>query len=63
MLFIIVGIGVLLIIASGAKDSAYTKLLSLNGTETVAGNYEAVRATKEPYTDKKKAAEVMSVYW
>ncbi|MCR4996361.1 MAG: permease prefix domain 1-containing protein [Butyrivibrio sp.] len=63
MLFIIVGIGVLLIIASGAKDSAYTKLLSLNGTGTIAGNYEAVRATKEPYTDKKKAAEVMSVYW
>ena len=63
MLFVIVGIGVLLIIASGAKDSAYAKLLSLNGTGTVAGNYEAVRATKEPYTDKKKAAEVRSVYW
>ena len=63
MLFIIVGIGVLLIIASGAKDSAYTKLLSLNGTGTVAGNYEAVRSTKEPYIDKKKAAEIMSVYW
>ena len=63
MLFIIVGIGVLLIIASGAKDSAYTKLLSLNGTGTVAGNYEAVRSTKEPYIDKKKASEIMSVYW
>jgi len=63
MLFIIVGIGVLMIIASGAKDSAYTKLLSLNGAGTVAGNYEAVRFTKEPYTEKKNVAEVMSVYW
>ena len=63
MLFIIVGIGALLIIASTAKDSAYTKLLSLNGTGTVAGNYDAVRSTKEPYVDKKKAVAVMSVYW
>ena len=29
---------------------------ALNGTGTIAGNYEDVRATKEPYTDKKKAA-------
>lgn len=63
MLFVIVGIGVLLIIASSAKDGAYTKLLSLNGTGTVAGSYEAVRAEKEPYVDKKTAAGVMSVYW
>ena len=63
MLFVFIGIGVLLIIASGAKEGAYTKLLSLNGTGTVAGSYEPVRLTKEPYTDKKTAAGVMSVYW
>ncbi|MBO4458096.1 MAG: hypothetical protein J5802_10280 [Butyrivibrio sp.] len=63
MLFVFVGIGVLLIIASGAKDAAYTKLLSLNGVETVAGNYESVRSTREPYAEKKAAAGVMSVYW
>ena len=58
-LFAMVGVGVMLIIFSGGKESAYRKLLSLNGEGTVSGSYESVRSGKKD----SRAKAVMDVYW
>ncbi|RKM56367.1 hypothetical protein D6853_06125 [Butyrivibrio sp. X503] len=61
-LFIMVGIGVLLIIASTAKDGAYNKLLSLNDSKKVAGNYDSIRSTQHDYGNE-VFNKIMPVYW
>ena len=61
-LFIMVGIGVLLIIASTAKEGAYNKLLSLNDAKKVAGNYDSVRSTQHDYGNE-IFNKIMPVYW
>ena len=62
MIFVGTGIGVLLVIFSGARDAAYTKLLSLNDSTTVAGNYEPVKKTKKEYKNV-VVSEIMGNYW
>ena len=61
-LFLMVGVGVLLIIASSAKEAAYNKLLSLNDAKKVSGNYESVKATKHDYGND-IFNMIMPVYW
>lgn len=62
LIFIGAGIGVFFIMFSGAKDAAFDKLLSLNDTTTVAGNYEPVKKVKKEYVSR--AAEIlMKDYW
>ncbi|MBR4669236.1 MAG: hypothetical protein IKO84_01430 [Butyrivibrio sp.] len=61
-LFIMVGIGVFLIIASTAKEGAYHKLLSLNDSNKVAGNYNAVKSTQHDYGNE-IFNKIMPVYW
>ena len=60
MLLVMVGLGVLLIIVSGAKSEAYKTLLSLNDKTTVSGNYEGMN--NEEY-ENPTVANIMSVYW
>ncbi|WP_029233623.1 permease prefix domain 1-containing protein [Butyrivibrio sp. VCB2006] len=61
-IFIGAGIGVLLIQMSSAKDAAYSKLLSLNDVNTVAGNYEPVKKERKNYVSS-AAKDIMSMYW
>jgi hypothetical protein len=62
LIFIGAGIGVFFIMFSGAKDTAFDKLLSLNDIKTVAGNYEPVKKVKKEYVSR--AAEIlMKDYW
>lgn len=62
MLFLMVGVGVFLIIFSGAKESACGLLLGLNDNNTVSGNYESTVNRGEQYTSH-VVSEIMSVYW
>lgn len=61
-LFVMVGIGALLIMTSTAKEAAYNKLLSLNDAKKVAGNYDAVRSTQHDYGND-IFNKIMPVYW
>ena len=56
------GLGVLLIIVSGAREEAYRKLLSLNDIETVAGNYEPVKRERKQYSGN-LTKHLMANYW
>ena len=62
LIFVGVGIGVMLILMSSAKDAAYSKILSLNDVETVAGNYEPVVKERKNYVSN-AAKDFMSMYW
>lgn len=62
MIFICAGVGVLLIIFSGAKDTAYDKLLSLNDVKTMAGDFEPVKKARKNYVND-YAKDFMSMYW
>lgn len=62
LLFIFVGLGVLLLIATSKKEDAYKTLLSLNDRSTVAGNYVPHSSKENVYTNKTVQA-IMSVYW
>ena len=62
MLFIMVGIGVMLIIFSTGKDSACTILLGLNDKTTVSGSYKDLRSSGETYSNE-TVAMIMRVYW
>lgn len=62
MIFVCAGIGVLLIIFSGAKDAAFDKLLSLNDVKTMAGDFEPVKKSRKTYVSK-AAGDIMSMYW
>ncbi len=57
-----VGLGVMLIIVSGAKHDACTKLLSLNDRTTVSGNYNGMQAPAPKFSDP-TVDSIMSVYW
>ena len=60
ILLVMVGLGVLLIIVSGAKSEAYKVLISLNDRTTVSGNYEGMN--REEY-DNPTVEKIMSVFW
>ncbi len=62
IMFLMVGIGVMLIIFSLGKDKAYTTLLGLNDQKTVAGNYESTKSREVVYSNE-TIANIMSVYW
>ncbi len=62
LLFIMVGIGVLLIIFSSGRDGAYKVLLRLNDKDTVAGNYDSTRGNAPVY-ENETLNNIMSVYW
>lgn len=62
LIFVAAGIGVFFIIVSGAKESAYSKLLSLNDITTVAGNYEPVKKERKIYVNK-AAGVFAKEYW
>lgn len=62
LFFILIGIGVFLIIMSGAKERAYRALLTLNDRTTVAGNYESTASIYAKYTNP-TVETIMSVYW
>ena len=62
MLLSFVAIGVLLIIASGGKESAYRTLLALNDRGTVSGNYESVRSA-DSFSGDGILPMILSVYW
>ena len=62
MIFICAGVGVLLIIFSGAKDAAYDRLLSLNDVKTMAGDFEPVKKSRKNYVNE-YAKDFMSMYW
>lgn len=62
LMFLMVGIGVLLIIFSKGKDSAYTTLLSLNDRNTVSGSYRKPRPGEVIY-ENETLNTVMSLYW
>jgi len=65
MIFMGVGVGVFFIIIAGAKDDAYDKLLSLNDSETVSGNYEPVKSVKSVKREygNELAAALLTDYW
>ncbi len=56
------GVGVMLIIVSGAKHDACTKLLSLNDRSTVSGNYPGMEEPAPKYSDP-VVENIMSLYW
>ena len=62
-LFIMVGLGVLLIVYSSLLKGRYETLLGLNDKGTVSGSYTKQRADREAYYDDPKLAAFMSVYW
>lgn len=61
-IFVGVGIGVMFILMSSAKDAAYSKILSLNDVDTIAGNYEPVVKERKNYVNN-FAKDFMSMYW
>jgi hypothetical protein len=62
-LFIMVGIGVLLIVYSSLLKGRYETILGLNDKGTVSGNYTKQRADGEVHYDDPRLASFMSVYW
>lgn len=62
LLFLIAGIGVLLIITSVGKDKAYDRLLKLNDETTVAGNYESTKKSVVRYANA-NVSFLMANYW
>ena len=62
LLFLISGIGVMLIITSVGKDKAYDRLLKLNDEKTVAGNYESTRNSVVRYANE-NVGFLMANYW
>ena len=62
MIFLsIVAIGVGLIVYGNLRDSAFTKILSLNDSKTVGGNFVDSQKTVKRLT--KTGQTIMSVYW
>ncbi len=62
IMFLMVGIGVMLIIYSNGRNGAYAALLGLNDRSTVSGNYESTRSGSTVYKNPAMNT-VMSVYW
>ena len=61
-LFILCSVGVMLIVFQANAACSYRKLLSLNGSDTISGNYTADHNKDVQYINP-TAATVMSVYW
>ncbi len=62
LMFLMVGIGVMLINFSKGKDKAYTTLLALNDKNTVSGTYRKNRPGEVVY-ENETLNTVMSLYW
>ncbi len=61
-IFVGVGAGVFLILMSSAKEAAYSKILTLNDVDTIAGDYEPVKKERKHYVND-FAKDFMSMYW
>ena len=61
-LFVMLGIGVMLIIISGSRHDGCQKLLALNDRATVSGNYQGMGTPAPKFSDP-TVDVVMSVYW
>ena len=59
----LIGIGVLMIIASSQRVDAYNKLLNLNAPGTVGSTYRGSGSDDEVYYENKAVDGIMSVYW
>ena len=62
ILFILLGLGVMILIIAGGKDKAYGRLLKLNAEGTVGGNYVPSQNEEKHYANKFVEA-LMSVFW
>ena len=62
LLLTFVGLGVMLIISSSGRSSAYRRLLSLNDRSTMAGNYESVKSA-DRYAKDDVFSVIRSAYW
>lgn len=63
-MFVLVGIGVLLFVATGMRNGAYRTLLKLSvGTGFTPQNEEQVCYKKQVYYKNRTLAAIMSVYW
>lgn len=63
-LFAFVAIGVFLIVYSSNRMGVYNKLLDLNDSETISGNYKKEkRGEKEIHYKNEMVETIMSVYW
>lgn len=62
-LFYFIGVGVGLIIFSKKTMKMYNRILSLNGTNTIGGEYMREHFTKEPEYKNKTQRTIMEVYW
>lgn len=62
LMFLMIGIGVMLITFSKGKDKAYTTLLSLNDKSTISGSYRKSRPGEVVY-ENETLNTVMSLYW
>lgn len=60
MLFVFVGIGVMMIVASSIRMGTYEDLLKLNDITTVSGSYGKSETIKY---NNDKVAQIMMVYW
>lgn len=60
-LFLIVGIGVMMIVHNNMTMSAYESLLKINDKNLVSGNY--VKTQKKEYYINDTVTTIMSVYW
>lgn len=63
LIFVLIGIGVLMIIASSQRVDAYNKLLNLNAPGTVGSTYRGSGSDDEVYYENKAVDGIMSVYW
>ncbi len=62
-LLVLVGIGVMKIIACNGRNAAIEKLLGLNDKETVSGNYESTVSGRGANIESPKVKSFMQVYW
>ncbi len=60
-LFFMVGLGVMLIVASSGRMRAFQRVLSLNDKSTIAGSYAPAQQDKK-YTSE-TVAKLMTVFW
>ena len=60
ILFLMVGAGVMILVASGGRENAYRMLLRFNDPNTVSGNY--VPSQQEITYSNKTVDQIMSVY-
>ena len=62
LIFVLCGIGVMLLVNASTRKAGYTFLLNLNDSTTMAGNY-AYNSEKSPVYKSKALRVINEVYW